>query len=286
MQAKQYLVLLFILVKFHDYKGCADSKGAKVPSPPSYSLGEPSRVNLPKELNDISGVSYYPKDTSIFAVVDNQGELYKIHLHNKISIQKWHFDKKHDFEDIIQNGNSFYLLLSNGNIEKLSFNGKSFDKTTSIYPDTTGNSNQFEGMYFDNNLKKLIVICKKCQGETTSEVPAWEYSTDSADFQKSNFKIDISTLNKKLGDVEFKFKPSAIALNPITNELYLLSSVNKLLVVADRNGKGKDVFRLDPKTYRDPEGITFTPAGDMIISNEAHGNDPANILVIKRKTQN
>ena len=64
------------------------------------------------------------------------------------------------------------------------------------------------------------------------------------------------------------FKPSAATINPLTNELYILASVNKLLVVADRKGNVKDVYPLDPVTFNQPEGITFTPWGDLIISNE------------------
>ena len=72
MYVKNFLVFLVILAKFHDYKGCGDStKSVKTPSPPSYNLGEPVKVKLPKGLNDVSGIFYYAKDTSVFAVVDN-----------------------------------------------------------------------------------------------------------------------------------------------------------------------------------------------------------------------
>lgn len=287
MPLKNLLVVLFLLVKFHDYKGCGpSSKNANIPSPPSYKLGEPEKINLPKGLNDISGLYFYPKDTSVFAVVDNDGTLFKIHLHPKVIIEKWRFDKKHDFEDIVLHEGIFYLLLSNGNIEKLKYEGGNFKKSKSFYPDTINNMNDFESMYYDDSLKKMMVVCKKCSGETTSEVPSWEYSMDSGTYQKSSFKINVAPLSKKLGDVEFKFKPSAIAINPITNELFILSSVNKLLVVANRNGTAKDVYRLDPGIYKDPEGITFTTNGDMIISNEARGNQSSNILILKRKTAN
>ena len=287
MHLKNLLVFLVFLAKFHDYKGCdSPKKTANIPSPPGYSLGMATRVNLPKGLNDISGISYYPKDTSVFAIVDNEGILYKIHLHNNIFIQKWKFDKKHDFEDLVLHDSLFYLLLSDGNIETLKFDGKGFQKNKSIYPDTLNNSNDFESMYYDDRLKKMMIVCKKCTGETTSEVPAWEYSIETGAYEKSKFMLNITPLSKKLGDIEFKFKPSGIALNPLTNELFIISAVNKLLVIADRNGLAKDVFRLDPKIFRDPEGIAFTSSGDLIISNEAHGNESSNLLVIKHKTAN
>jgi uncharacterized protein YjiK len=80
-----------------------------------------------------------------------------------------------------------------------------------------------------------------------------------------------------------KIKPSATAINPVNNDLYILSSINQLLIVTDRNGKFKEVFSLDPAIYKQAEGIAFTTAGDMIISNEWHETGLANILIIKNK---
>ena len=58
---------------------------------------------------------------------------------------------------------------------------------------------------------------------------------------------------------------------------------NNLLIVTDRQGKFKEAYPLDPAVYKQPEGITFTPTGDMIISNEWHETGLATILVIKNK---
>jgi len=55
------------------------------------------------------------------------------------------------------------------------------------------------------------------------------------------------------------------------------------LIVTDRSGKFKEVFELDPGIYKQAEGIAFTPAGDMIISNESHKTGLANILILKNK---
>jgi hypothetical protein len=63
--------------------------------------------------------------------------------------------------------------------------------------------------------------------------------------------------------------------------LYIISSVNKLLVVADRKGGVKKVYPIDPGLFKQPEGISFTPSGSIIISNEAAGVGVANILIFK-----
>jgi len=82
------------------------------------------------------------------------------------------------------------------------------------------------------------------------------------------YAIDVEPIAKKLGVDKLKLRPSAAAINPVTNELYILSSLSHLIVVTDRKGKFIDLYELDPGIYTQPEGIAFTPDGDLIISNE------------------
>ena len=75
----------------------------------------------------------------------------------------------------------------------------------------------------------------------------------------------------RLIESETSFKPSGIAIHPIDGEVYIISSVGKLLIILNRSGKVQNVIELDPKIFRQPEGICFSPKGDMFISNEGQG---------------
>jgi uncharacterized protein YjiK len=88
---------------------------------------------------------------------------------------------------------------------------------------------------------------------------------------------------EKLGERKMKLKPSAAAINPVTDELYILSSIEHLLVVIDRKGTLKEMYQLDPALYKQAEGIAFTPQGDLLISNESHETGAGTILLIKNK---
>jgi uncharacterized protein YjiK len=81
------------------------------------------------------------------------------------------------------------------------------------------------------------------------------------------------------GEDKMKFKPSAAAIHPISGEVYIISSVNKLLVIADKEGKAREIYHLDEGVFKQPEGIAFEPDGTMIISNEAAGQGVANLLI-------
>lgn len=274
------LFALFFLLKFHDYKGCGPEH-EKSTSPPLYNLNDPNKFDLPSGLDEISGISYYPKDSSLFAEIDEDGLLFKISLTGTGKIQQWRFDRKHDFEDIVLHDSTFYFLISNGDIVSVKFRGDSLVRYKSKFPGADKANNEFETLYYDDSLG-LVMLCKKCEDDEKKMVTAFAYHPDSSTYTPV-YQIDVKQITDKLKENKLYLKPSAAAINPLTNELYILASVNKLLVVADRKGNVKNVYTLDPATFNQPEGITFTPSGELIISNEKGDMDAATLLIFKPK---
>lgn len=273
---------LFIL-----FAACIKGKNRSgITSPPAYDLLHPTEIKLPSGLAEISGISFYPKDTSVFAISDEDGYLFKIFLTHKDSILKWKYDKKHDFEDIVLHDSVFYSLVSNGDIKTFRISpNDSIRIATSKFPDASKKHNEFESLFYDDSLNKPVMICKDCEDDGHKIVSSWTFDPASGTYSPGPVTIDAHAVAEKLGLKKIKLKPSAAAINPLTNELYILCSVNKLLVITDRAGRLKEFYELDPAIYKQPEGIAFTPWGDLIISNEAHETGLANILVIKRKTK-
>ncbi len=249
-----------------------------------YDLLTPYKMKLPEGLAEISGIVYYPSDTSVFAIEDERGVLYKISLNRDKEIKKWYFNKRSDFEDLVLHDSVFYVLISNGDIESLRFNADgTIIKERFVFPDDGKKKNEFESLYYDDSLQQLVLLCKDCAGDNKKKVSAWGYNINTRSYSPSVLTIDMQPVTRQLGEQKAQVKPSAAAINPVTNELYILASINQLLIVTDRKGKFKEVFKLDEAIYKQPEGIAFTPAGDMIISNEWYETGLPNILIIKNK---
>ena len=267
------------------FQGCA-AKNNEVPfSSNEYDLNRPEILYLNDPLAEISGTYFYPKDTSVFAISDETGYLFKIHLGKKIFTERWEFDKTHDFEDIYFKDSAFYILESNGDIHTLKFsaNGDTITTQTSVFPDKK-NKNEFESFYYDSVRKKFILICKDCEADKKETVTAWGYDAGNKSFTPSVFTINVNLIAQKIGKKEIKFKPSAATINPLTGDVWLVSAINMLLVVIDENGNCKAVYPLEPAFFTQPEGITFTPSGDLIISNEAGSKyNSATLLIFKRQ---
>jgi hypothetical protein len=58
--------------------------------------------------------------------------------------------------------------------------------------------------------------------------------------------------------------------------------VNKALVILNKDHTVKGSYKINPGLFKQPEGLTFTKKGDLIISNEAAGKgSAADILFFK-----
>ena len=249
-------------------------------SPQGYNLNKPYIIKLPSELDEISGIAFYAKDNSLFVESDDKGCLYKIFLNKPTDIRKWKFSHKRDYEDIVLHDSTFYILNNNGDIVSLTFQKDSLVSHEYTFP--PNGKNEFESLYYDEKLQKLVLMCKDCEIDKNATVST--YTFDFNQFVYSSlYTVDADKVTEMTTPKSTRFKPSAASLNPVTGELYILSSINKVLVVADRNGAIKEIYHLDPSIYNQPEGITFSPNGSLFISNEAGKTEPATILFFQFK---
>lgn len=279
---KNFTVFDLLLVTFLTFSGfhisCNSGTKASYPNPPGYDLSKPIVYKLPEALNEISGLYFYNKDSSLFAINDEKGWLFKIHLKVPVQIERWKFSDAGDYEDLTFKDSAFYVLKSKGAIEKFKFlSGDSLLFESFKLPQT---GNEFETLYFDSTGNKLILICKNCIGDKKKQVSSWFFDPQTDSFS-TGFTIQTAKIQQQLNDDELKFKPSAAAIHPITGELYVIASVNRALVILNRDHTVKNSYKIDPVLFKQPEGMTFTPKGDLIISNESAESGNADILFFK-----
>lgn len=248
----------------------------------SYDFANPKIVNLPQVLDEISGIAYYPKDTSVFAIIDEDGLLFKVSLNRPDEVKEWRFDKQRDFEDIVFLDSTFYVMVSNGDLDKITFVNEKMSVGKIDFPNASKKVNEFESLYYSADSNKLIMLCKQCEDDKKSTLSSYFFSDSAHQFVDYQM-MQTEPLFQKMGSKKEKIKPSAAAINPITKELYVLCSVNKILFIQDAQGKIKEVIKLNPKIYKQPEGMAFTPDGDLIISNEVYLEGYATLLLLKNK---
>jgi SdiA-regulated protein len=292
---KKLLILLIIFMVFgsfctpnHEEKGSMDNRLF------AYDLKNPdTSFKLPSFLEEISGISYYGKD-KIACVEDENANIYILSLKKEKIIQVYDFGNDADYEDIVIVGKTAYILRNNGHIFRVE-EFKNKDLKVKIFITPLKEKNNTEGMVFDPLSNSLFISCKgspSIDEENSYEgyKAVYKFDLESEKLNtRPHFLIDLENIDSyidhngftklsikiakslRLIESETSFQPSGIAIHPFDDQIYIISSVGKLLIILNRRGEILDVRELDAKLFQQPEGICFSPSGDLFISNEGRG---------------
>lgn len=272
---KQYIYILFLI-----FLSCTDKKDFK--NPKGYDLKKPEKFTVPESIDEISGISFYKgnKDT-LYAEQDEQGKLFWLHLGDKKG-NHVKFGKSGDYEDMAIVNEQVIMLRSDGILFSFPFYEIHQEEITNTKEwDDLLPKGEFEGLCADEKTKQLYVLCKHCRDdETTKAITAYilQLQPDGSITKNGSATISVKTIEKLAGEDKFKFHPSALAQNPQTQQWYIVSAVNKMLVIADHDWTVKEVYPLDPSIFRQPEGIAFDSENNLYISNEGDDLSTGNVL--------
>jgi len=274
MKYIRIIILIFLLASCQTN----GTKDEKVVSPPGYDLSSPEKFLMQEDLDEISGLLYVNDPGHLYTLNDEEGKIYSLDLGKKSKLQPFKFTKKGDFEDLCSDGQYLYAIKSNGKVFRISnaftdsFTLKEYD-----YPEK---GNEFETIFFDPGTKKLVILCKICSTYMNGKIPAFSLDTAKSEFTyEPAYAPDTLAVMNLMGKKKIDVRPSAAAIHPKTGELYIISSQDRLIIIM-KNGVVTATYKLSKKMFRQPEGLTFAPNGDMYISNEA-AESIANILAFR-----
>ena len=266
-----WVALLLILVN----SGCRH-KTRILKSPEHYNFSNVVTYKLDlTKLREISGITWDSANKVFLAISDASGKLFFLNKDARLGTDEPIFGDNGDYEDVAILNGVTYILRSDGMITK--FVRDSTGKTYGIEAGkiSLSGTNDFETMYSDPARNALVLICKNCKSDNGKSVSAFAFYPDSIGFDSKPLYIIDAEKVKELSTIKTsKLQPSAAAIHPKLQKLFILSSASNQLVITDLNGKVESVYRLSPQLFPQPEGIAFTQRGDMYISNEAVSAKP------------
>ncbi len=249
--------------------GCGSSS-TKTDQPKAGTLGPPFKLpyqlsapletyKLPKELKEISGLSYYKAD-QLLCVQDEEAVAYVFDTKKKAVTQDFGFGGYGDFEGIEYINGEIYALESNGNLFRFKPGSTQIGRTKTELPKKT----EVEGLGYDPKTKRLLIAVKKGKGSSDKTVYSYDLVNKAVfnDMSLNDEQLEGAGIDPKT------YEPSGIAVHPITGEWYILTSVGKRLLITNRQAKIIYSEPLDAKLFRQPEGICFAPNGDLFIASE------------------
>lgn len=245
-------------------------------SPEGYDFSSGKKLFLSGKLEEVSGISLVPNnDSVVMAINDEEGTIYTVQLHApKQKNESFKFYGLGDFEDIAFFKGKWLVLESNGVIHVADIKNDTVLNPVSILP-----KGEYESMaaYEDG----IYVICKSCPKSKKYQAPVFVIkSIGDSLYVESETTLDagdfMDTKNKKI-------LVSALAKHPITKQWYILSHLNSCLLIADENFKVLQHIKLVRSFFLQPEGIAFSPSGDLYISNE--GDESSGYIIEFKYTQ-
>jgi SdiA-regulated len=249
-------------------------------TPTGYDITHPDPHDLGTKLNEISGICWI-NDSLMLANNDEAGKIFAINLSNlnDFEYRNVKFGAKEDYEDIVKVDASIYLLISTGEIVKVTNYNKEESVQSTVVAKLEGKENEFESLYYDKEINSLIMLCKKCHKEKDKFRSAFRFDLQTNTLiDTPYYQIDMDIIRKKMDDSRAEFRPSAAAVNPMDNKIYIVSSIGRLMVVINKKGKVEQAFGISSTMFPQPEGIAFAENGDMYISNEVGAESRATLL--------
>lgn len=244
----------------------------------AFNFDRPTVTKLPEELVEISGLSPWIKEGELLSVQDEDGKIFIVNAKTGKITNDFKFGKDRDYEGIARKGNSIFVLERDGDIHHVEYQEgvKEFDanklETAFSYRNDT------EGICYDSETGNLLIVPKEQELNPAESEPSrhgvYSYNLESGDMmpQPSYFIDEFAVGEVVYGKHKpFHLKPSGVAVDPITKDIYVIASVGNILVVINRESEIKQIELLKEKTFKQPEGICFDTQGNLYISSEGRG---------------
>ncbi len=252
----------------------------------AYNLKNPTHTwKLPEELVEVSGNTWVDENHLVL-IEDQHAILYFVQIDgDNLTLEKtipFNIEKNAnpDIEDVTLVDDVIYALWSHGTLFKIS----NWRSTPSVEKIKTflKKENNSEGLCYDPVTKKLLIACKDFSGlddEKKSTRAVYSFDMQEEKLNGTPFLLIHKTDFEKVADEKLEFNPSAIAVHPVTKDIYMLSTKdNKCLAVYSRDGNLKAFRVIDKEMMPQPEGICFSPSGTLFISSEGKDGEPGDLF--------
>lgn len=283
MKVMKGISLTACLIGLLSISACTQPKKVNYQSPKGYDINQPKVNFIWDELYEISGITFHKdKADTLFAVEDETGTIYRFRPASK-DLKQSKFAKDGDYEGISISNGYAAVLKSDGTLYTFAASELNKEKADQVQEwKNLVPKGEYESLAAFSKDSLLYVICKQCPlDKKTKKTSGYTLGLTTAGVLSriGEFKIDNQQI-EELSSLKGKsFRPSALAKNRRTNEWFILSSINKLLVVTDEDWQVTSVYPLDPKVFNQPEGMVFDAQGNLYISNEGGKSRKASLVM-------
>ena len=251
-----------------------------------YDVAKPTHTwKLPEQLVEVSG-NVWIDANHLILIEDLHPNLYFLKLDDKtatlektIPFAEQEKDKV-DIEDVAYVDNTVYALWSHGVLFKIT----NWQSKPQVEQMNTGldKINNTEGLCYDPLSKQLLIACKDDAGiedDKKSAKAVYQFDIAKQKLVTPPFMVIHKKDFEPLTGDKLSFNPSAIAVHPVTHDIYILTTRdNKGMAIFSHDGVLKSYQTIDKELMQQPEGICFSPEGKLYISSEGKKGEAGNLF--------
>ena len=240
---------------------------------------------LPPVLRNISAIHYIGMEK--MACLQNEiGSIFIFNLSSGKLEKEIPFGPPGDYEGLVTIKKDAYVACADGRILEIK-NYNSEEPGVTEYGTHLTVEENVNGLCYDRKNKRLLVTIKGSGegGQTYKGIYAFSLSNKRMPV-KPVVKIDLR--NKIFDSLQVKniqtiFQPSDIAISPVSGLLYVIDGTRVQLLRMWLSESIKDLKELDREKFIQPEGISFTPSGELFIASKGVREEPGMLLQVRIK---
>lgn len=227
---------------------------------------------LPAALREVSGIALLP-DNLMACVQDEEGVIFLYDLNTKSVKRKIAFAGPGDYEGIAVDGNTAYVLRSDGTIIEVANFLESKPKVM-VYNSVLTPEHNTEGLALDKKNNRLLIAGKGFDTKLGDNKGIYAFNLETKKMAETPVitiplaQKQFAAKGKKKKSKYDVFQPSSLEIHPKTGELYLMDAVNERLLVLSEAGAIEKAIDLDKGQLMQPEGLSFDSSGAMYIASE------------------
>jgi hypothetical protein len=240
---------------------------------------------LPPELKQISAIDYIARH-KMACVQDEVGAIFIFNLDSSGIEKQIPFGPPGNYKGLVIVKTDAYVACADGRIIEIK-NYRSEKREVIEHGTHLTIEEEVNGLCYDRRNKRLLVTIKGKEDGDQNYKGIYSFSiTDKRMMVKPAIKIDLRSRvfsNLQPRNMQTVFQPSDIDINPITGLLYIVDGTRVQLLRMRMNETIKDLTELDKEKFIQPEGITFTPSGELFIASKGVREEPGMLFQVRLK---
>jgi len=231
-----------------------------------------ARFDLPGRLEEVSGLGLTPEGR-LFAHDDERAIVYEVDTSEEDVGKRFQLGDPPvagDFEGITIVGERFFLVTSHGVLYEFREMPDGREAPYRVTDTALGAECEIEGLDYDPASDALLFACKVAAPDRGTLVV---HRIGLAPDAPALTPLTVDRGQLRGHGVSRAFAPSAVAVDPATGNIVLLSGATPALLEVDRSGRVVSGTMLSPDRHRQPEGLAFGADGTLYIADEGDGRE-------------